>query len=110
MNEQKLKKIEVMKKYNGFSSEENYQFVLNIVKKVTEGNEKIHTFAVNQEENGDVVIILNDVKLTFQYFRQLMTASGENNVKLNELSDFSRWMDSTITRHLNEVIKNQGWK
>lgn len=99
-----------MKKYNGFNSEENYQFVLNIVKKVTEGNEKIHTFAVYQEENGDVVITLNDVRLTFQYFRQLMTACAESDVKLNELPDFSRWMNNTITRHLNEVIKNQGWK
>ena len=97
-------------KYNGFNNEEDYQFVLNIVENIVNGNTKIHTYAVNMDEKNDVVIILNDVRVRFEHFRDLMCLAKESNVKLNETSDIKSWVDHTITKHLVEVIKKEGWK
>lgn len=95
---------------NGFSTIKDYQFVLNLVKSAIEDNGKIHTFAVNQEPNGNVVVILNDVKVTFEQFQELMTLAGKNNVEVSELPNIKKWVATTIIKHLNEVMKSEGWK
>lgn len=97
-------------KYNGFNNEEDYQFVLNIVENIVNGNTKIHTYAVNMEEKNDVVIILNDVRVRFEHFRELMRLAKESNVKLGGLPNLKKWVATIIVNHLVEVIKKEGWK
>ena len=50
--------------YNGFKSENDYQFVLNIVKSVVDNNTKINSYAVSMDEKHNIIIILNDVRIT----------------------------------------------
>lgn len=55
-----------MKKYNGSENEREYDFINNIVGKVTSDYPKVHTTWVGST-NGTIDVILNDVKIEFAY-------------------------------------------
>ena len=95
--------------YNGFSSEEDYQFILNIVKSVVDGNKKIHTYAVNMDTKHNINIVINDIVITEEGF-DVICFAYRHDVTIVELDCLKRFLTNTITKHLNEVIKNEGWK
>lgn len=95
--------------YNGFKSENDYQYVLNIVKSVVDGNANIHTYAVSMDEKYNIIIILNDVRITEEGF-DMLKFFAEHNVTIKEVLSTSNFISRTITKHLNQVIKQEGWK
>lgn len=95
--------------YNGFKSENDYQFVLNIVKSVVDNNTKINSYAVSMDEKHNIIIILNDVRITEEGLDDI-TFAYSHDVTISELSCIKWFLTKTITKHLNQVIKQEGWK
>jgi hypothetical protein len=86
--------------YNGFESKDDYEFVTSVVKKVTDGNDKIHTLSVRRVKKN-LEVVLNDVRCTFENFdlsKAIWTVNG---------SDWKQTFEERITEQLNKVIEQE---
>lgn len=85
---------------NGFESKDDYDFVTSIVKKVTDGNEKIHTLSVRRVKKN-LEVVINDVRCIFKDFdlsKALWTTNG---------SEWKQSFEERVTEQLNKVIEQE---